>query len=79
MLVSRGNPDSLKAPGFLRGGQFTSTVGCSISHAGELLALRFLTVTSSYPGTQSCLYGLRAPNKPPGFGPEVHSAGHLDG
>ena len=79
MPVGRGNADSLKAPGFLHGGQFTSTVDCSVSHAAELLALSFPTVTSSYPDTWSCSRGLRASNKALGFGPYVHSAGHLDG
>lgn len=59
MPVARGDPDSLKAPGFLRDGQFTSTAGCSVRCAEELLALSFPTVTSSYLDTRSCSYGPR--------------------
>lgn len=79
MPVGRGNPDSLKAPGFLHGGQFTSIVGCSVSHTGELQVLSFSRVTSSYLDTRSCPYGPRASNKAPGFGACVHSEGHLNG
>lgn len=77
--VGRGNLDSLRALGFLHGGQFTSTVGCLVGCARELLALSFPTVTYSYLDARGCLYGLRASNHAPVFGRYIHGAEHLNG